>query len=499
MGGNGRYYFLQTDHIDATETETWNEGRGFNPIGRFHIQPAAALVTCFFGVYDGDNFTISNLFMYNPSNVNVGLFGSVSGATILRIGLIDINFFSSRITNMGGLVGRSHVDSIIKHCFTTGVMTAVSDNPNFPSIGGLIGLSSRTTIEECFSTVQINNNATYGFVGGLVGWLSSISSLSNSFYKGFINSEIVRPTVGGLVGYSTPLSIQFCYVAGVSEFENVSGFIGQIGSGTVSNNFWDTETTGILQLYHQIGEFGTLTNNFGLSTVAMKTEARFINGGWDFENVWDIHPLVNNGYPFLRGLFEIPVEPEYLPPTNLNAVNEDNHILLTWDAPVLRYHAITGYNVYRDNVLVTTVSDSLHFRDFQVEDGSEYTYFITALYGENESEPSESVVISFVYVHEIEDTINPFSTQLFTNFPNPFNPETTIAFSLSNMENVEINVYNVRGQLVRRLVSGEHAAGRHSVVWNGRDDSNRQVSSGVYFYKMKAGEFTAIQKMLLMK
>jgi hypothetical protein len=85
------------------------------------------------------------------------------------------------------------------------------------------------------------------------------------------------------------------------------------------------------------------------------------------------------------------------------------------------------------------------------------------------------------------------------NFPNPFNPETTISFTLSNVENVEITVFNVRGQIVRRLVNDSFERGHHRVVWDGRDDSGRQVSSGIYFYKIDAGEHTAVRRMLLMK
>jgi len=104
-----------------------------------------------------------------------------------------------------------------------------------------------------------------------------------------------------------------------------------------------------------------------------------------------------------------------------------------------------------------------------------------------EPEPTETVPEVFV-----------FSTR---NFPNPFNPETTIQFSIGNVENVIINVYNVRGQRVRTLLDGstEFEAGYHYVVWNGRDDSGRQVGSGVYFYRLVAGENTAVRRMLLLR
>jgi hypothetical protein len=90
-------------------------------------------------------------------------------------------------------------------------------------------------------------------------------------------------------------------------------------------------------------------------------------------------------------------------------------------------------------------------------------------------------------------------TQLKGNYPNPFNPETTIRFSLKEAAPVNIGIYNVKGQLVRTLVNAEKTSGNHSVVWNGRDDNGSSVSSGVYFYKMNAGKYSSTRKMILMK
>jgi len=101
-----------------------------------------------------------------------------------------------------------------------------------------------------------------------------------------------------------------------------------------------------------------------------------------------------------------------------------------------------------------------------------------------------------------------------TNFPNPFNPYTTIQFTVGAMSSspvnfgqgdmsatahVVINVYNVRGQRVRTLLNEHREPGHHSVVWNGTDDFGRSVSSGIYLYRVVSGENTATRRMLLMK
>lgn len=85
------------------------------------------------------------------------------------------------------------------------------------------------------------------------------------------------------------------------------------------------------------------------------------------------------------------------------------------------------------------------------------------------------------------------------NYPNPFNPMTTIRYALPKTDDVEIRVYNITGQQVKTLVDKPHEAGYYSVVWDGRNDLGSQVSSGTYFYVIKAGKNEAMRKMVLLK
>ncbi|MFA5510681.1 MAG: choice-of-anchor J domain-containing protein, partial [Candidatus Cloacimonadaceae bacterium] len=98
-----------------------------------------------------------------------------------------------------------------------------------------------------------------------------------------------------------------------------------------------------------------------------------------------------------------------------------------------------------------------------------------------------------------DNDIPALTTALNANFPNPFNPETTITYSLREASPVNIEIYNIKGQLVKTLVNDAKAAGTYTVVWNGTDNSNRSVSSGVYYYKMNAGKYSSTRKMILMK
>jgi hypothetical protein len=102
-------------------------------------------------------------------------------------------------------------------------------------------------------------------------------------------------------------------------------------------------------------------------------------------------------------------------------------------------------------------------------------------------------------------TILPQQFALHQNFPNPFNPETSINFDLPETGEVEMNVIDMTGRQVRQLLNGKMRTGSHRVVWNGQDDYGRSAESGVYFVVLRAkigrtsSEMTATRKVVLMK
>ena len=96
--------------------------------------------------------------------------------------------------------------------------------------------------------------------------------------------------------------------------------------------------------------------------------------------------------------------------------------------------------------------------------------------------------------------ISPYSYSLLDNYPNPFNPKTQIRFSIGRRENVKLIVYDMMGRQVNTLVNGESFnSGYHVVNWLGIDDKGNKVPSGVYVYRIKAGDYIADKKMLLLK
>jgi parallel beta-helix repeat protein/predicted outer membrane repeat protein len=99
-----------------------------------------------------------------------------------------------------------------------------------------------------------------------------------------------------------------------------------------------------------------------------------------------------------------------------------------------------------------------------------------------------------------DEVLIPLVIILNQNYPNPFNPETTISFSIPEEWNVELSIYNIKGQKMKSLLNDQISAGEHSIIWNGEDDSGKIVSSGVYLYKLNVnGKTEAVKKCLLMK
>ena len=98
-----------------------------------------------------------------------------------------------------------------------------------------------------------------------------------------------------------------------------------------------------------------------------------------------------------------------------------------------------------------------------------------------------------------DDTPGVAATRLLTPYPNPFNPATRIRFELTAQGGVRVRIYGARGQLVRELVDEAYPAGRHEVLWNGRDTRGGEAPSGVYFVRFEALGREATTKITLLK
>ena len=117
---------------------------------------------------------------------------------------------------------------------------------------------------------------------------------------------------------------------------------------------------------------------------------------------------------------------------------------------------------------------------------------------------SPAAIKTLIYLQQLIVTARPEKTQLFANYPNPFNPETWIPYELATDTDVRITIYNAHGVVVRTLQLGQQPTGYYTdreraAYWNGKNALGEPVASGIYFYTLTAGDFTATRKMLIVK
>jgi hypothetical protein len=161
------------------------------------------------------------------------------------------------------------------------------------------------------------------------------------------------------------------------------------------------------------------------------------------------------------------------------------------------YHIITNSN---GDSLITEEDANEIFDSTQFPDG-DYFFKVTA------RDASLNAIIDSMLVYfnngisNSEDHQLPTTSYQLTNYPNPFNPETTIQFTAEDVESAEVIIYNIKGQKIKTfdvILSG--VEGQSSIIWNGTDDNDKSVSSGIYFYKLKIdGKSMISKKMILLK
>jgi hypothetical protein len=262
---NAGKYFIQTADIDAIYTNTMNSGAGFFPIGSFDFE--------FRGVYDGQNHTITNLYINRSSTDEVGLFGYItgSGSGVKNLGLINVNITGlSRVAGLvgnlagsgtyvsnsystGSVIGSDYVGGLVGE-FQSGTMDSSyseADVTGSKSSGGLVGQSNSgvisnshstgnvvgnnqsaggligfcfSTISNCYSTGNVSGSGTFLF-GGLVGYNGR--NISNCYSTGSVTGSVSCKYVGGLVGSNEGWEVINSYATGsVSGNEYVGGLVG---------------------------------------------------------------------------------------------------------------------------------------------------------------------------------------------------------------------------------------------------------------------------------
>jgi len=275
-----------TAGYEELASPTANGGKGWEPIGFYHPYGATAY-TGFAGTFDGQGYEIRDLYINRPDEDRVGLFGETHEAVIRDMGVVNVTVIGKEA--VGGLVATNV--GTVSNCYCNGKVTGTA------AVGGLVGVNwGLASVSNSYSTGNVTG---VDGVGSLVGHNTGI--VSNSRSAGNVTGN---DSVGGLVGWNYMIedfmgAVSDSYSTGsVTGYSNVGGLVGWNEEGTVSNSFWDTETSG-----QATSDGGT-----GKNTTEMQDIDTFTGAGWDITAVDDaddrnhsyIWNIVNNvTYPFL--------------------------------------------------------------------------------------------------------------------------------------------------------------------------------------------------------
>jgi hypothetical protein len=417
-------YFLQTADIDLNVTP-WNENEGWEPIDNFT------------GIYDGNGFKISNLFIYRPLSNKIGLFSD--GGYLKNITLE--NAIVTGNDYVGSLLGyNSSLDNIISTARVKGV--------NY--IGGLAGYNN-SYISNCSFLGIINGN---DYIGGISGVCAG--EILNSMTNCEINGS---DYLGGLVGsmqiinlISTPLFIEQSYSEGtVTGAQNIGGIIGKIGNNV---DIFDTYTKMNVSGTYRIAGFTPIADAYPVN----------------IKNCYSVGKVTNTGY---SGGFVCEGSS-----ANIN--------YCYWDIE-------TSGLTYSDGGEGRTTAEMINPNFDYTYTGWDFVNTWKQDIDHNDGYPYLAWQYSGI---ENSDNSIPQNFTLTQNSPNPFNPVTKISYSLPQgfRGDVKLSIYNANGQLVKELVNEKISSGIYSVELNASD-----LNSGLYIYRLKTASSDIAKKMILLK
>ncbi len=494
--------YVQTADIDASSTSgRFPDGNGTN-LGWLPIGTSA---TKFTGSYDGQGHTIDGLTVDRSTMDYVGLFGLIQGSDIQNLGVTNVDISGNNY--IGGLVGYNYYSSTVSNCYSTG---SVSGN-NY--IGGLMAYNYYlSTVSNCYSTGSVSGNNN---IGGLMAYNYYSSTVSNCYSTGNASGE---EYIGGLVGYNYYSStISNCYSTGSATGNSYAGGFAGYSDLTVSDCFWDTQTSGT-----STGIGGGTTNGVtGKTTVEMQDYTTFTAAGWDFvsesangnDDFWDADQAgtVNNGYPILVGQAgadnSLPVELSFF-----KAESKDGQVKLTWQTEsetenlgFIVESRLQGAEIWIELDIFTsnpnlegqgstTKAHTYEYLDTKALAGLPHEYRLSDM--DYAGKITHHSVLEFL-VPEPSPILPPQQFALLQNYPNPFNPSTTIRYELPKTSDVKIIIYDLLGQQAYTFTETSQAAGYYSLQWSGLDQNGAQVASGIYFIVVSTPEFRDVKKMVL--
>jgi Secretion system C-terminal sorting domain/Carboxypeptidase regulatory-like domain len=259
--------------------------------------------------------------------------------------------------------------------------------------------------------------------------------------------------------------------------------------GTIEGNVVNSANNQPVAFAQISSQFGNALSNeegyFLMTEIPTGNRTITINalGFYSYESE-DVLVIENDTIYVLCELIENPDVPPS--PQNLTAeIIDENSVQLLWDAPD---DILLAYNVYRNGYIMASVLEENHL-DLELVNGI-YQYFVTAVYDVGESLPSNLLEVEIDAIGSTNNEIIPLDAKLW-NYPNPFNPSTTISFGIKENEEGILEIYNLLGQIILKET---FKAGEHQYHWNAEG-----LASGIYLYRLKACEFDISRKCLLLR
>ncbi|MBN1292028.1 MAG: T9SS type A sorting domain-containing protein [Candidatus Latescibacteria bacterium] len=224
---------------------------------------------------------------------------------------------------------------------------------------------------------------------------------------------------------------------------------------------------------------------------------------WKYDNnTWESYVKLN-----AAETYEVDYNDTIWQPAKNGVMSYSNGTWTTHELPLGEYNFVISIQASADNNIWVDVLESGAFSydgetwtEYNAEEKTLAYYSVMAhngVFWTGDSEGLHRLELTSSEIDEDNDVPKEFT--LFQNSPNPFNPSTTISFSLLESHLTTLTVYNISGQKIRELAADYKTAGTHTVQWDGRDDSGRTVSSGIYITRLKSGSYVASKNMLLMK
>jgi hypothetical protein len=243
---------------------------------------------------------------------------------------------------------------------------------------------------------------------------------------------------------------------------------------------------------------GEISGNSSVATINPTATNMVGTGTFNSETVTGTFTMLYGGQD-VEGTMELTKQNPVNIPTDLssNALS-DGTIELTW---VNNADNQTGFKLDRMDPASGAFAEIAElgpgittYTDTQLEEGTEYTYRLAAYNTETESDYSNTTSATTIIVSVSENDNVPSGFKLYQNFPNPFNPTTVIEFSLPRQMNASLKIYSLNGKEVAELTNGNLTSGVHRINFNAE-----KLSSGVYFYSLRAGNYLQTKKLIVLK